>query len=257
VIEPPHRITLLTDFGTADGYVAAMKGVIAARTPAVPVDDASHDIAHGDVSAAAAALAHYWQIWPPGTVHVVVVDPGVGSARRAIAVRAHDRFGIAPDNGVLEPMLACADTVHEIVDEALFRHPVSATFHGRDIFAPVAAYLAAGGLIESVGPRIADAIRINSPLPVHHRDRIEGVVVHVDHFGNLITNIRGDDVAGAVHVVIGEHRIGPVHCTYSDVEAGQAVALIASSGFLEIAVRDGNAARALGLTRGAAVIVSY
>jgi len=255
VTEPPHRITLLTDFGTADGYVAAMRGVIAARAPGVPVDDASHDIAHGDVVSGAAALARYCDIYPAGTVHVVVIDPGVGSARRAIAVLAQGRFGIGPDNGVLEPLLARADTVHEVNDEALFRHPVSATFHGRDIFAPVAAYLAAGGLIEAVGPRIGDAIRLEWPAPERDGDRITGEVVHVDRFGNLITNISGNEIADAAEVVIAERRIGNVRRAYADAEPGQLLALIGSSGVIEIAVRQGSASAVLGLGRGAVVEV--
>src|SRR5690606_8452553 len=161
------RITLLTDFGTADGYVAAMKGVIAARAPGVVVDDASHDVPPGDVAAAAWTLSRYWNLYPPGTVHVVVVDPGVGSERRALAAEVDGRLFVAPDNGVLTWVLAEAGDAAVVAIEAarLFRTPVSATFHGRDVFAPVAAELArrAGAgpsrfreVLADLGPEVAD-----------------------------------------------------------------------------------------------------
>src|SRR5690606_33505136 len=172
------RITLLTDFGTADGYVAAMKGVIAARAPGIVIDDASHDIPPGDVAAAAWTLSRYWNLYPPGTVHVVVVDPGVGSERRALAAEVDGRLFVAPDNGVLTWVLAEAGDAAVVAIEAarLFRTPVSATFHGRDVFAPVAAELArrAGAgpsrfreVLADLGPEVADPVRL--PLPRPHR----------------------------------------------------------------------------------------
>lgn len=257
-----RRITLLTDFGSADGYVAAMRGVIASLAPEAVVDDASHEIARGDVEAAAWALGRYWRLYPEDTVHVVVVDPGVGGTRRALAGECDGRFVVAPDNGALTHVLAeaAATRIVAIENEALARHPISRTFHGRDIFAPAAANLARGGPLEALGPVVADPVRL--PLPRPHRDgeTLHGAVIHVDAFGNLITNIprdwvevRGEIVAG--HVILGSASIGPVRGTYSEVEPGQALALVGSADLLEIAVRDADAARALGAARGTEVQV--
>jgi S-adenosylmethionine hydrolase len=250
------RITLLTDFGTADGYVAAMRGVIASIAPESIVDDASHDIPPGDVAAASWALARYWRLYPRGTVHVVVVDPGVGTERRALVIEVAGRRIVAPDNGCAS--LALVDhpdaRVHEIRNADLTRDVVSRTFHGRDVFAPVAAHLARGLDVGEVGPRIADAIR--TPLPVPRSDGIavHGVVVHVDRFGNLITNLPGSwvpETIGEVEID-GGVRLRVVD-TYGDVSSGEPLALVGSAGFIEVAVRDGNAARTFALERGAAV----
>jgi len=249
---PFPLITLLTDFGTADGYAAAMRGVIASRLAAAIVDDASHDVAFGDALAASLALARYWDVYPPGTVHVVVVDPGVGSARRPIAVQSAGRLGVGPDTGVLEPMLRQASAVHQITDTRLFMQPVSATFHGRDLFAPVAAYLATGASIGRLGPRIEDAVRLAVESVVREGDVLAGRVIHVDHFGNLITNVQAD--AGAAFDVEIEGRpVGNWGRTYADVASGEVLGLIGSAGYVEIAMRDGSAARMLGLRQGAKV----
>jgi S-adenosylmethionine hydrolase len=248
----PQTITLLTDFGTADGYAAAMRGVIASRAPAVSVYDASHEIAAGDIHAAAYALRRYWQTFPPGTVHVVVVDPGVGSARRALAVEADGRFGVGPDNGVLDALIERANAIHALTETALFLHPVSATFHGRDVFAPTAAYLACGGLLQRVGPRIADALRLPPTRLERTAAAVLGEVIHIDRFGNLVTNIPAP-VAGEVE--LDGRSVGSVRHTYADVARGELVALIGSAGVLEIAVRDGNAAERLRAYRGAPVRV--
>jgi S-adenosylmethionine hydrolase len=237
---------LLTDFGTADGYVAAMRGVIAARSPQTVVEDASHDIPFGDAVAASFALARYWKLYPPGTVHVVVVDPGVGSSRRAIAVLADERLAVGPDNGVLEPMLQQGARIHAIERDSLFLQPVSQTFHGRDLFAPVAAYLATGGLLEQLGPRVDDPVRITIEPASRDGDAYHGRVVHVDRFGNLITNIRaGPDVLGGEVEVEGKGIVGRVRRTYADAGPGEVLALTGSAGLIEISVRDGSAAQRL------------
>lgn len=249
------RITLLTDFGTADGYVAAMRGVIASRAPAAMVEDATHDIPAGDVSAAAHAIGAYWELYPPGTVHVAVVDPGVGSDRRAIAVSALGRFGVGPDNGVLTPLLERADAVHEISAEGLMREPRSATFDGRDLFAPAAAYLAAGGLIDRVGAPVAEPILLKTAEPTRGPGGAHGRVVHVDRFGNLISNIPADWAPVGARVQVNGVDVGPVRRTYSDVASGEPIAVIGSRGKLEVSVRDGSAVQHLGAGRNADIRV--
>ena len=241
----PTRLTLLTDFGTADGYVAAMKGVIAAIAPDSIVDDAGHDVAAGDVEAAAWALAAYWLRYPAGTVHVVVVDPGVGTKRDAIAVEANGRFLVGPDNGVLSWALRDASGPVAIYELPRPDHDISSTFHGRDLFAPAAARLALGESSSSLGPRKLGIVRLPWPEPVRHARGVDGVVVHVDHFGNLITNIPAGLVAGDVTVRVGIMEVD-VRRAYGDVLTGELVAHVGSRGLLEIAVRDGRAVQRLG-----------
>ena len=253
----PPRITLLTDFGTADGYVAAMRGVIAGIAPDVRVEDAGHEIPAGDITAGAWALGTYWHFFPEGTIHVVVVDPGVGSTRRALAARCGGHWLVGPDNGVLtRPLLEHADAdVVAIENRALLRDVVSSTFHGRDVFAPAAAHLARGVPLAELGPRVQDAVLLPELLPRREGGTIRGQVVHVDRFGNLISNIPGDWLAPGAHVRIGAKDIGPLRSTYADVARGQELALLGSGGFLEVAVRDGNAAASLWQRRGSEVTV--
>jgi S-adenosyl-L-methionine hydrolase (adenosine-forming) len=251
-----RRITLLTDFGTADGYVAAMKGVIAAIFPDAFIDDVAHDIPPGDVHAAAWALAGYWRLYPSGTVHVAVVDPGVGSARRALAATVEGRFFVAPDNGVLTRVFADASafTAVTIDNETFFRDMVSATFHGRDVFAPVAAHLAGGVSLRELGRAIHDPVKLDLPEPQRVGDVVTGAVVHVDRYGNLVTNIPAVWVQGSSHVRIAGREL-PLRRTYTDVAPGEALALSGSRGTLELSVRDGNAADLLSVGRGAEVLV--
>jgi hypothetical protein len=256
----PHinrRITLLTDFGTADGYVAAMKGVIASIAPSVIVDEASHDLPAGDVHAASWALATYWHLYPPGTVHVAVVDPGVGSSRRALAIEVAQRIIIAPDNGIVTGVLRQSPLSRtiEISNPALMRGVISATFHGRDVFAPAAAHVAAGMPLHELGPTVPDPFLLSTTQPARDGTGIRGTITHVDHFGNLITDIPGDVVAGGYVVVQGRMRV-PVARTYSDVAVGDGVALIGSGGFLEVSVRGGSAEELTAAGRGASVVWS-
>lgn len=249
-----RRVTLLTDFGTADGYVAAMKGVIAAIAPAVIIDDASHDIAPGDVRSAAWALGAYWRLYPPATVHIAVVDPGVGSERRALALEVEERIIIAPDNGLVTEVLMGSDVTHavEIRNLPLLHGDISATFHGRDVFAPAAALILSGLSLPEVGPPVGDPVLLPASHPVRDGDAIVGSVVHVDRFGSLVTDIPGAAVNRGYVEVEGGASV-PVLRTYSDVQSGQGVALIGSRGFVEVSVRDGNASQALGVGRGATV----
>ncbi len=242
-------ITLLTDFGTADGYVAELKGVLVSRAPRVPLVDLSHEVPPQDVAAARLAVARYWRRFPPGTVHVVVVDPGVGTGRAAIAVESDGRFLVGPDNGVLSPALFTLDA--RVIALPVDAH-ASPTFHGRDVFAPVAAELAIGAAIESLGDLFTGALRLRTPQPQRQPDgSLQGEVLTIDRFGNAITNLAVRD-GGTIEVA--GHR-APLVRTYGDADAGALVALTGSNGFVEVAIREGNAAATLGLTRGARVVL--
>lgn len=245
-------VTLLSDFGTADGFAAAMKGVILDIAPAVQVVDATHDIAPGDVEAAAWALAQYWALYAPGTVHLAVVDPGVGSLRRPIAVAADDRYVVAPDNGLVTRVLQAATAWRcvEVTETAFMRPQPSSTFHGRDIFAPVAAHLACGLALERLGPEVEEPSLLSIEPPLRREDEIEGRVVHVDRFGNLITDIPGEWIDSSWVFEVGGWELGALRRTYSDVGLGEAAIVVGSAGTVEIAVRDDSAAKKYGVARG-------
>ena len=250
------RVTFLTDFGTADGYAAAMAGVVAAGAPDAVVDHASHEVEPGDVRAAAFALARYALLYPEGTVHVVVVDPGVGTHRRPVAARIDGRLFVAPDNGVLTQVLQGAQRVRMVeVTDPEIAGGASATFHGRDIFAPTAAYLARGGRLEALGPEVHDPRLLPVPQPRRTDHGAEGEVVAVDRFGNLITNVPAGWLPDPAAVVVAGTDVGPVRHTYGDVASGELLALVGSVELLEVSVRDGSAADRLGVGRGAAVVV--
>ena len=241
-------ITLLTDFGTADGYVAEMKGVLLTLAPEATVVDVTHDVLAHDVDCGRLTLARYWRRFPPGTVHLAVVDPGVGSARAALAVWSDDRLLVGPDNGLLSPALLVTGA-HAV---SLPTPPAAApTFHGRDVFAPAAAALARGTPLTALGvPHDAPVVR-RTPEPRRLADgSIEGEVIVIDRFGNAVTNCLG--LRGGTIEVAGAAL--PLRRTYGDVPAGGAIALVGSSGLIEVAVRGGSAARELGLARGAKVI---
>jgi S-adenosylmethionine hydrolase len=241
-------VTLLTDFGTADGYVAEMKGVLMSSVPEAMLLDLSHELAPQDVESARLALARCWRRFPPATVHLVVVDPGVGSSRRALAVESDDRLLVGPDNGVLSPALLLAGAR---VVELPIPPTASPTFHGRDVFAPAAALLAAGAPLDTLGSPVTDAIVRRTPEARRRADgALEGEVIAVDRFGNAITNLLSR--RGGVLEVAG--RSLPVRRTYADVARGDAVALCGSSGLVEVAVRDGSAASVLGIRRGTIVV---
>lgn len=244
-------VTLTSDFGTADGYVGEMKGALLSRVPGVTIVDITHEIEPQDVHSARLLVERCWAQFPAGTVHVVVVDPGVGSARAAIAVTSRDRFLLGPDNGVLSAALevAGAHAVALPVPAA-----ASATFHGRDVFIPAAARLVSGTPLNELGPRLESPVvfRDAEPLPMPHGG-LAGEVVHADRFGNALTNLRPTGEAGPWVVEVAGRRL-PFVRTYADVPVGAALALVGSSGRLEVAVRNGHAARTLGLARGARVI---
>ena len=251
-----RRVTLLTDFGTRDGFVGAVKGVLASLAPDASVDDVAHDVPRGDVRAAARTLARYWMHYPAGTVHVVVVDPGVGTARRGLACRSSERFLVGPDNGVLTPALLTGTNARCVrIDETVDvteAASIAPTFHGRDVFAPVAAALARGGDLDSIGTPMEDPKLLTQPLPTHSDGAVEGEVVGVDRFGNLATNLRGDWARPGDVVEVAGRRL-ELERTYGDVDSGAVLAVVDSEGRIEIAVRDGSAQRALGLGEGAVV----
>jgi S-adenosylmethionine hydrolase len=240
-------VTLLTDFGTADGYVGEMKGVLVTGAPGVTLVDVAHDLAPQDVDGARLALARYWRRFPVGTVHVAVVDPGVGSSRASLAVESEGRYLVGPDNGVLSPAL-----LHAGARCVALRVPASAapTFHGRDVFAPAAAELARGAELDSLGATHPSPIVRRTPEPTRRADgAVCGVVITIDRFGNAVTNL----IARRGGVVEVGQRSLVLARTYSEAAPGEPVALVGSSGLVEIAVRDGSAAAALGLRHGSAV----
>lgn len=244
-------VTLLTDFGTADGYVAQMKGVLLSHAPDISIVDITHDIAPQDVVHARFVVERYWRRFPPGTIHVVVVDPGVGSPRAALAVSSDHRCLMAPDNGVLtEPLRH--ETARVVALEV--PHGASPTFHGRDVFAPAAAAVAMGTPILQVGTPYAGAACLDWPEPASDGSgHVQGEVIVIDHFGNAITNLLGS--AGAGSRVAFDGCELPLMRTYAEVAPGDPLALVGSSGHVEIAVREGNAARRFALRRGTRVIL--
>jgi S-adenosyl-L-methionine hydrolase (adenosine-forming) len=241
-------VTLLTDFGTRDSYVAEVKAVLASEAHPPLLIDISHDVPPGDLRAAQYILGRVWPRFPHGTVHLVVVDPGVGTDRRALAAEAAGQFFVAPDNGVLSPLPQEARFVELPVPPG-----AAPTFHARDLFAPAAAQLVNGTALTHLGHLITDPVR--RPLPVAQRDggRLTGEVIYVDRFGTLITNIPGAAVAAGGVVRIDGKDLGPLARTFGDVARGQPVAFVGSGGMVEIAVRDGSAARLLGAGVGADV----
>jgi S-adenosylmethionine hydrolase len=255
-------IALLTDFGTRDHYAGTMKGVMLGICPDATLVDISHDVPAHDVLAAALELAAACPHFPSGTVFLAVVDPGVGSSRRGIAAEAGDYRFVAPDNGVLTAVLDehPPKRVVELTERKYARPTVSRTFEGRDRFAPAAAWLAKGIDLTALG-RTAGAIqRLEIPQPLVEADRIDGVVVRVDRFGNLITNIRRKAfellAGGSLEIRAGAHQVPRVVSTYTDAPPGEVCALFGSTDHLEIAANGASAAAMLDLDRGAAVQVA-
>jgi len=253
-------VTLTTDFGTRDWFVGTIKGVVAGIAPKAGVIDLSHDLSPGDIRGGAFALVESCHFFPKGTVHLVVVDPGVGSRRRAIAVQTARAAFVGPDNGVLSWALAKEKikAIHALENEAYFLRPVSQTFHGRDVFAPVAAHLSLGVPIKRFGPALRDFVRLDWPEPQKKPEGIEGEVVYVDRFGNAITNLdssllRGSEPASCA-VYGRRRRVCPLKTFYQATPPNTPIALVGSSGFLEIAVNGGSAAKILGVSIGTRVV---
>lgn len=252
-----YVITLTTDFGTRGGYVAAMKGVILGIAPLAVLVDVSHGVAPQDVMGGAHLLAGVYRFFPRGTVHLVVIDPGVGTTRRGLAARAGGYLFVAPDNGVLTPILDASDDAEivSLTNADYWLDEVSPTFHGRDVFAPVAAHLANGVPLEALGIPIEDPVRLSLPAPRISGQKVEGTVLWVDRFGNLVTNISAGALAPGetYRVTVGHLEVIGLVTTYGKVRAGQPLALVGSHGFVELAVREGSAAAMAGVSRGAMV----
>lgn len=270
-------ISLTTDFGTQDGYVGVMKGVMAGIAPGVPFIDISHKIPPQDVRSAAYVLWTMLPYFPEKSVHLVVVDPGVGTSRRPIAASTPWGLLVGPDNGVFSYVWHAAPP-ELIVELAAFEYQLgatSATFHGRDIFAPAAAYLAGGLPMHKLGGEVKDPVRLPLPLLDITDGALHGEVIYIDHFGNVITSIgrlvwEGDylhlDAAFgaaqplmlrsfAVNVRVGDRDLGPIRRTYGEVKPGDPLALIGSEGMLELAISHGHGGDALDINVGDAVSV--
>jgi S-adenosylmethionine hydrolase len=250
-------ITLTTDFGHRDSFVGAMKGVILTHAPQTQIVDLAHGIPAGDVQAGAFALMTAAPYFPPGAIHVVVIDPGVGGARKAVAIRAGRAVFLGPDNGVLSWALReeSPSEIRSVENPEVILPRISVTFHGRDVFAPAAAWLARGGNFADLGGELDEFQNLEWPLPTPLAEGWQTEVVHVDVYGNAITSFPGDQATGLHSVMLpGELKI-PLQPFYSAVREGSPLAVIGSSGFVEIAMNRGNAASALGLIPGTLVTI--
>ncbi len=254
-------ITLTTDYGTSDHLVGTLKGVILKINPDAIIVDLNHHVMPYDVLDGALSIGATYRYFPPRTIHVVVVDPGVGTERRPLLVSAELHYFVAPDNGVLSTVYEKETNlvVRHITAEHYFLNPVSNTFHGRDIFAPAAARLSKAFQTEAFGEEISDFVRFSLPKPKPAQNALKGVVLRVDHFGNLMTNFTAADLPpelvarGNMKLLLGGKEIRQLAQTYAQGNPGEPFAILGSSGFLEISVNKGNAARALGAQRGAEV----
>jgi len=260
-------VTLTTDFGTDDHYVGTMKGVILNVNPAAQIVDICNSVQSYDLLEGALAIAEAYSCFPTNTIHVVVVDPGVGSTRRPILVDTGSYLFVAPDNGVLSFIYEREERVmvRHITASHYFRQPVSATFHGRDVFAPVAGYLSKGIAPDSLGEVIEDYMRfaVRGAKPLGDK-LVRGIVLKVDKFGNLITNIRPDDVPRLFEaepppfrIVVGKGDVRTLRTTFSDGPPGEAFAIVGSMGFLEIVTNHGSAAQVLTAGKNSEVTVMF
>jgi len=253
-------IALLSDFGLADPYVGQMKGVILGINPEARIVDVTHEVPAGDVLAGAFAIGSAWRAFPQGTVHLAVVDPGVGGTRKPLAISAAGHSFIGPDNGLFTHVLEEAGESFEAYELRCDFRPeemVSATFHGRDIFAPAAAYLAMGKPLDFLGkPLSGRPVSLDIPPVSREGDSILGQVIHVDRFGNAVTNIRRKDVEETHGFKVEAAGMAlPLGRTYGDVPEGRCLGLWGSSRRLEVSCNRGNAARVLGLSRGSRVVL--
>ena len=257
-------VTLTTDFGYAAPWAGIMKGVMLSINPALVLVDLTHEVPPQDIMSGALALADSLPFFPPGTIHLAVVDPGVGSKRRPIVVKTAKSYFVGPDNGLFWPAFerwGGLEKAWRITNQEFLRQPVSATFHGRDIFAPVAAHLSRGVRPEDFGPEIDDLEKLLIPRPLLEEKKILGEVVSVDTFGNLITNITSEILRSydneKLTVTIHGISICGLSAAYSDVPAGNALAIVGSSDRLEIACFRGSAAGHFDAARGTPVEINF
>jgi S-adenosyl-L-methionine hydrolase (adenosine-forming) len=244
-------ITLLTDFGTTDHYVAELKGVLLTQAPGVTLVDITHSVSPGDVRSGAYLLGRTWHRFPSDTIHMVVIDPGVGTSRAALALSAAGHSFVGPDNGVFTPVMQDIP-----VETVMLPTPedASPTFHGRDLFAPAAAALACGTPLRAIGkPFTGIPERLAYTTPHYEGKTIIGEILYIDRFGTLITNLTAELVPAYARLEVEDLDIGTLRRTYADVGTGGLLAYIGSAGAIEIAVRNGSAARRLGVGVGASV----
>ena len=253
-------VTLTTDFGTNDHLVAAMKGVILNINPAARIVDISHNVTPYDILDGALCVGNAYKYFPSRTIHVVIVDPGVGTDRRPILVSGEKQFFVAPDNGILSMVFereAC--TVRHITAEHYFLNPVSPTFHGRDIFAPTAGWLSKTLQTEAFGEVITDHVRFAMPKAKAVGQTVKGVILRVDAFGNLMTNLTEEEIpigaldGGPIRMAVNGKQVLRFARTFASGNPGEPIAVVGSAGYIEIAVNRGNAARTLGANRGTEV----
>lgn len=255
----PRLVALYTDFGTSDVYAGVLRGIISTIAPDAEVVDLTHGVPPGDLHVGAFMLLSAVPFLPRGSVHLCVVDPGVGTDRNIVAVRASGHTFVAPDNGVLSPVveaLGGATDIRYVTNEKLMRRRRSATFHGRDIMAPVVAHLVRGIDFAMVGEDAPGLVPLPGFAPELGTDRATGRVLHVDRFGNLVTNLLPGELPGppgSWRLSVGEHAVERWGTTFGDAPVGELLVYPGSVGFLEVAVRDGSAAATLGVTRGAPV----
>ncbi len=263
--ESPRILTLTTDFGISDAYVGTMKGVILGINPNVHLVDLTHAVPPQDIHEAAFTIRAAYPYFPKGTIHTVVVDPGVGSDRQAIVCEIDGACFVCPDNGVLSYLLQDVDNSTElqmnavaIQNPAYYLPKVSNTFHGRDIFAPVAAHLSRGLPLADIGPRVEKLVQLPIRIPEISGNAITGQIVQIDRFGNAITNISESALAGEVsgyEINLQGTRLTRLNRAYAESAVGEPLAIIGSSGVLEIAINGGSAEKQLGLKRGDAVVI--
>ncbi len=262
-MDNPHPvITLLTDFGSQDYFVGAIKGVILSINPHANIIDITHEVPPQDIEAAAFNLLACYRNFPAGTVHVAVVDPGVGSQRQAIVIECRDQYFVGPDNGLFSWICEREGNfiARNLTNEVFFRKPVSATFHGRDIFAPVAASLSKGVAVEDFGEPLPDIVRLDSiRANLVDENTIEGRILHIDRFGNCVTNVSPADlstrgVASAWTVRLNNREISSFRRFFSEGASNDLFCLVGSAGFFELSVRNASAAQTLNASRGQPVV---
>lgn|SRR5215510_6969345 len=253
-------ITLLTDFGNQDYFVGAMKGVILSINPSVRIVDITHEIPPQDIESAAFTLLACYRDFPPETIHLCIVDPGVGSQRRALAVQCAQQHFVGPDNGIFSWICEReADfRAWAVNNETFFRQPVSRTFHGRDVFAPVAAALSAGTKLDELGERVKDIVRLPTLAPQISDGTITGRIIHIDRFGNAVTNLTRDQVAEDIFdrgakLTINDESISTFHSCFADAKGEKPFCFFGSAGFLEVGARNSSAKGILKLQHGASI----
>jgi S-adenosylmethionine hydrolase len=256
VNESNRIIALLTDFGTRDYYVGAMKAVILGINPYAQMVDITHEIEPQNIMSAAFVLSACYRDFPAGTIFVCVVDSGVGSDRRAIAAASNGHTFVGPDNGIFDLVLASDSKIVSIENDQFFRKPVSSTFHGRDVFAPVAARLSAGADLEDLGSVVSDPVTLpNIRSRKIGEDVLEGSVIHIDRFGNIVTNITAAEAGSRFKLDIAGRSITERRQFYAGAEAGQPFAIAGSAGFIEVSINGGSAANELAAKIGTPVTV--